>query len=228
MQIGKLSSNGKVTEVDSSSNQILGAISEHPIENDSYLPGIAAELTSKKAELNSAINSTKAESELDAKDMIRDELGRGVSYMLAGFKYHPSQVVKDSTQQLQTVFDKYGLSMLSQSFAVESSLMNSMITDFRAPSVQDSIAQLPGFGQLLESLKTAQADFEEAQLAWDQQKAGTDKSATKLKKEVLEVINEQLVLYLRGMVAVDEPKYGDLARTVAQVIGDSNRAVAKR
>ncbi len=42
------------------------------------------------------------------------------------------------------------------------------------------------------------------------------------------IINNKLVTYLRAMIMVDEPTYGDFARTIAQMIEDNNEVVKKR
>ena len=41
-------------------------------------------------------------------------------------------------------------------------------------------------------------------------------------------INERIVVYLRAMEIVNEPMYGALARTVAEIIAENNEVVKKR
>jgi|WetSurMetagenome_2_1015567.scaffolds.fasta_scaffold453704_2 hypothetical protein len=53
-------------------------------------------------------------------------------------------------------------------------------------------------------------------------------SDLEIKKEVLSIINEKLVVYLNAMIQVNETKYGEFAVTVAQIIDDMNVTVKKR
>ncbi len=53
-------------------------------------------------------------------------------------------------------------------------------------------------------------------------------NATTIKKEVVNIINNNLVVYLRAMEQVDEPTYGNFARTIAQIIANNNEVVKKR
>jgi hypothetical protein len=53
-------------------------------------------------------------------------------------------------------------------------------------------------------------------------------NATALKKEVIDVINNQLVVYLDAMMLVDEATYGAFGRTVAEIIDTTNEMVKKR
>ena len=89
---------------------------------------------------------------------------------------------------------------------------------------------LPGGAEILAALQTAQSEFDTARVAYETERAreGNEANATEIKKEVLTLINDKLVLYLRGMEAVDEAAYGEFARTVATIIADNNVVVKKR
>jgi len=89
---------------------------------------------------------------------------------------------------------------------------------------------LPGCTEVIAALQSAQNNFETARIAYEQEKAqeSTEASATKIKAEVLATINEKMVIYLRAMELVDEPNYGALTRTIAEIIADNNQAVKKR
>ena len=53
-------------------------------------------------------------------------------------------------------------------------------------------------------------------------------NATALKKDVIEIINDKIVIYLRAMEIVVPDTYGNFARTIAQIIADNNEVVKKR
>lgn len=83
---------------------------------------------------------------------------------------------------------------------------------------------------MVTELRSAQTAFEAAKVVYEEEKAkeGTGSNASGVKKEVLAIINDKLVVYLRAMVQVDEAKYGDFTRTVAGIIDDNNVIVKKR
>ena len=53
-------------------------------------------------------------------------------------------------------------------------------------------------------------------------------SATEMKKELLELFNTKLVVYLRAMQQAMPEQYGVFANSVAQLIEDNNAAVRRR
>ena len=98
------------------------------------------------------------------------------------------------------------------------------------PELQPAIGALPGFAQMIEDLANAQTSFEEMRPAYDLHKAeeGTLANASEIKKTVVTLVNDKLVVYLRAMLQVDETTYGPFARTVAQMIADNNEIVKRR
>ena len=83
---------------------------------------------------------------------------------------------------------------------------------------------------MITALQSAQAEFEAARIACEAEKAkeSTEQNATTVKKAVVRIINERIVVYLRAMEIVDETAYGAFARTIAQIIADNNEVVKKR
>ena len=53
-------------------------------------------------------------------------------------------------------------------------------------------------------------------------------NATLVKKEVLTLLNDKIVVYLRAMDQVNAATYGVFVATVAQIIADTNEQVKKR
>ena len=105
-----------------------------------------------------------------------------------------------------------------------------MLVDLAKQKLQDAIAALSGLAEIIAELQAAQDDFEETRIAYEEEKAkeGTLENATTIKKDVVTIINDKLVVYLRAMIQVDEATYGDFTRTVAEIIDDNNEVVKKR
>lgn len=228
--IEKLMTASRVTEVDAGSTRIIGAFHTTTLSSDPHLNGMFSNLVSRTTALTSAIRRSKAESVLENKDEDRDNKARSFNYLVLGYMHHPDPAVKTAAEAVNKVFDKYGLEMTGESYATESSLINSLLDDLSKPNLQDDIALLPGCAETISALQTAQDEFEAARIAYEQEKAqeSTLANASEIKAEVLALINEKIVVYLRAMEVVDEPNYGALARTVATIIAENNETVKKR
>ncbi len=233
MPISKINSSSRVTEFDSAIKEIITAYEQSPFStdlvSDKYLTEMFSELKPHSTNLTTSINGTKPENNQEELDGVRDDKVRGGYYLLQGYAYHPSKDVREAAVVVNSVFDEFGVGIVNESHAVESSLINALLTRYAEPSVAEQIAKLPGMAQIVEELRTAQETFEQARLALDSAKAlgETELSASELKKEMLKLVNGKLTIYLKAMALVDEPTYGEFVRTVAEVI-KSNNAVVKR
>ncbi len=138
--------------------------------------------------------------------------------------------MKEAAQQLMEVFSKYGLVITGESYATESSLITSMLLDFAKPEYADAIATLSGCADLIAQLQIAQTDFEQARIAYETEKAkeGMVENATLVKKEVLTILNDKIVVYLRGMEQAIPETFGVFVGTVAEIIAENNEQVKKR
>lgn len=228
--IEKLSSVSRVTEVDAASMRMIGAYKTTGLSTDPHLGAMFASLESQSAALTSAIKRSKAESELELKDEVRDRQVRALFYLVQGYLHHPDATIKAAAQTVDNIFEKYGLSITGESYASESSLIASLLGDLSKQKTTDAIALLPGCADVIIVLQNAQTEFETARIAYEQEKAeeSTLLNATKIKAGVLGIINEKIVVYLRAMELVDEPVYGAFARTIAMIIADNNEVVKKR
>ena len=227
--IDKLIAKSRVTEVNDVATRSSGAFTNSGI-TDPYLGTSFAILDTTNLKLSLAIKRTKAESDLEEKDEVRDDKVRAVNYLINGFLYHPTKKIKEAAQSLIVVFNKYGLAMIGESYTTESSLINSLLLDFAKPEYADAIATLSGCADLIAQLQTAQTDFETVRIAYETEKAkeGMVENATKVKSEVLAILNDKIVIYLRAMEQVNPETFGVFTSTIAQIIADTNEQVKKR
>ncbi|MBN2639960.1 MAG: hypothetical protein JXR65_12830 [Bacteroidales bacterium] len=228
--IQNLISNCRTTEVDAVAQNITGAYKGTTLSTDPYLSGLMTGLETEGGSLTAAIKRMKAESELEAKDELRDEAFRSLYYLIQGMAHHPDATVKAAAEKIFAVLDHYGLTITDQSYASESSLVSSLLNDLAQPELQEAIAALSGCAEIIAQLKTAEDNFEAARIAFDEEKAqeSTRENATTIKKRVVSLINDKLVVYLLAMAQVDAETYDLFARTVGQIIADNNEVVKKR
>ncbi|MGD8782536.1 MAG: DUF6261 family protein [Ignavibacteria bacterium] len=228
--LNKLIISCRITETNGAANRIIIKFDEGDWSSDTHLTGIFTQLKNTKEALTTAINRSKAQSNLDEKDEIRDTKVRGIYYLLQGYLHYPDEEIKEAAVNVEEVFDKYGVKIVKDSYVTESSLINSMLEDLSTAEMQTEIAKLPGLANLITELTTAQQEFETVRVGFESEQAeeGTEENATKLKQEAALIINEQLIVYLRAMLQVDEETYGTFARAVGQIIDDTNEEVKKR
>jgi hypothetical protein len=226
----KLMTNSRITETDAVAARIGGAYEKSGPESDTRLNEMITDLREKRARLLEAIKRAKAESDLEEKDEVRDNGLRSLVYLVQGFTHHPDPAVKAAAVKVDDVLDRYGLSVTDESYSTESSLINSLLTDLAKPNMQEAIAALSGCAELIAALRAAQDDFEQARIAYEAEKAqeGTEANATTLKKDVTDIINNRIVVYLNAMMLVDDAAYGAFGRTVAEIIDENNEMVKRR
>lgn len=226
----KLTTQCRTTEVSSVSENLGLTYKKRSLESDTYLAGLFANLESKSALLKTAINRSKAESDLDDKDVIRDENVQALYYLLLGAMHNPSAETSGSATRLYAKFKKYGLKMIQESYLIESALMESMLEDYAAPDLQADIAAVLGCAELIANLQTAQTNFKTANLVWGEEKSkdGLIESATEIKKAIFSIINHDIIPYLKVMSQANNAVYGELAQAVSQIINGVNQAVRKR
>ncbi len=145
-------------------------------------------------------------------------------------QHHPDPVIKAASATLEKVFDNYGLKITGESYSTESALIQSLLNDLKKAEYVDKIAAISGCAALIAALETSQVDFETTRVTWEREKAieGTLVNATQLKKEVVSVINDKLVVYLRAMQQVKPEMYLVFADTISNIIAETNQTVKGR
>uniref|UniRef100_UPI0032169F8D DUF6261 family protein n=1 Tax=uncultured Draconibacterium sp. TaxID=1573823 RepID=UPI0032169F8D len=228
--IEKIISTSRTTEVHGSSRLIITSYSQAELPSDPVVTGIITQLTTATDELGAAIKRSKAQSILAEKDDIRDERVRAIGYQVQGYTYHPDEAIRNAAAVVKSVFDKYGFSVIKESYVSESSHIVSMLGDFAKPPVQAAIALLSGVTDNIAALQAAETDFENtsAEYAEELAEEDTQASASVLKKQVVTIINDDLVVFLRTARRFQAEIYGAFAATVAEIIAKNNEQVKKR
>ncbi len=228
--VPKLSYRTRTTEVNSTAENLGLTYQKHSLESDSYLTGLFTDLQSKSDLLRTAINRSKAESNLDDMDVLRDEKIQALHYLLLGAIHNPSKEISVSATNLYHIYEKYGLKMTQKSYLIESSLIESMLEDYTAANLQADIAAVLGCAELIADIQTAQNNFKTANITWREAKSkeGLTVSASQIKKEIIVLINDNIVVYLKAMRLANNAVYGELAQTVSQIITDTNQTIKRR
>ena len=125
---------------------------------------------------------------------------------------------------------QYGLGIINEDYAEESSDIDSLLTDLSQADILIAIAKLQGVAEIIAALTVAQKDFEN--LAVQQAEGESVKkdlaSASKLKKEMIAEFNGNLMAYMNTMAMVKPEIYEATTKTIAELIDNNNELVKRR
>lgn len=224
----KIRTTVRVTELDTISDIIIRLYkADSGIAGDDYLKSTMAEIESLSERITIAIKADKIASTLDEADVKRDEIIRSLGTLLNGYAVIPIAEKKAAAEKLLAVFDKYK-GITAESYANESSFIESMLKDYAASELADSIKALDGVGSYISDLRTAQDEFNKANDEFTASNVNKNESASALKKPLLSAINDKLVAYLTAMNLVNAAVYGDFVSKAESEIEKINASVAKR
>lgn len=178
--------------------------------------------------ITEAIRKDKVLSNLDDADAVRDDAVKKLFKIIDGYAAMPLEKFSTPAAHIKTVLSKFGLTIIYESFASESSYIESMLTDLAA--VQAEVGALPGVAEAIAALRAAQTDFTNKRVDYEKTLSVNQfaESATAIKKPLLELINNKLVPYLDTMKMVDAEKYTAFSNAVEQTLGTINSAVGLR
>lgn len=225
----KLVSTLRVTELDTFLSTLLRLYAaDEALSKDAFIASTMAELTPLSRQLTEAVKRERLGSLVEA-DRARDAVILDLGTLIEGYTAIPFEAQRMAAFAVKAVFDKYGKRIVSESYATESSLIESLLIDLSAPELAGMIAQLPGIAELIAALRRAQDDFNVAKDQQTERAASDDApSATSLRKGITAKINDRLIPYLNAMAIANEAVFGAFIKQVEVEIGRVNDTVSRR
>ena len=222
----------RITDADTVSDALVrlykdAAAKKGAIGKDAALAAIMGEVEKLSADITTAIKKDKVSTSLEEADAKRDEIIRSLGTLLTGYGAIPLADKKDAAERLLAVYNKYGKSIATETYARESSLIESMLEDFAADNLASSITLLDGAGDLIGGLRSAQDEFNKANDSATAALTAKGESAYSVKQPLLAAINDRLVPYITAMGAVS-PEYADLGTRADVEIAKANASVARK
>ena len=122
------------------------------------------------------------------------------------------------------------MSIVSENYDAETSLIESMLRDLSDASLEPHITALPGVFDAIKALREAQQDFATTQVEYLRELAQQKNlpSASSIKVTLLRTINSKLIKYLDIMKEVDAAKYEAFATEVEKAVNEQNELVSLR
>lgn len=225
----KLASSLRVTELDTLLSTLLRLYAaDEALCKDAFMASTMAELAPLSRQLTEAVKRERTGSLAEA-DRVRDAVILDLGTLAEGYTAIPFEAQKTAAFAVKAVFDKYGRRIVGESYATESSLIESLLIDLSAPELAGMIAQLPGIAELIAALRRAQDDFNVAKDQQTERAASDDApSATSLRKNLIAKVNDRLIPYLNAMAIANEAVFGAFIKQVEVEIGRANDSVSRR
>lgn len=221
-------SKSQIPEVGGLLKRIIAVHEQADLSSDQALQTIVDEIKNCYEELSTALQRDNTVSQLAELDDQRDDIYRGLNYALLAGQYSTKPKIKDAAIALSQTFDKYGMEVLSMSYAIESSKVVSLLGEFN--NEQENIKAVPGLSDIVSDLQEAQDTFELGGVAYEKAKTADGKTIAPydLKKKAVQLINGKLKVYLRAMLIVNNTLYGEFSDTLSTMIKESNDNVRRR
>jgi len=209
---------------------ILKVFAKNDWSADIYLTPMIGKISANNTALTEALKRLTIYSQMAEKDDVRDISIRALFKLVEGYVYIPIAEMKEAALVVNNVLEQYGISMQHEDYAKESAGIESLLNNLSKPDVVLAIAKLQGVPETVSILNTDQQDFEN--LALQQAEGESVKrdlaSASKLKKESIAEINDNLMSYMNTMAKVKPATYEATAKTIAELIDKNNELVKRR
>lgn len=209
---------------------ILKVLAKNDWSADTYLTPIIEKISAINTSLIEALKRLKVYSQMAEKDHVRDMAIRALFKLIEGYTHIPIVEMKEAALLVEDVLEQYGLNIQNEDYAQESANIESLLNDLSKADIAVAIAKLQGVAETVSVLNTAQKDFENValqQAEGESTKKDLD-SASKLKKESIAEINDNLVGYMNTMAKVNPATYEATAKTIAELIDTNNELVKRR
>ncbi|MEN8194412.1 MAG: DUF6261 family protein [Bacteroidota bacterium] len=229
--ISKLIRRARTSEIATVAKNVIYLFDNSNLKSDSFLSSTIEKIRNEHLLIVQSIRKDKPETLLEKKDIIRDGLVRKLNNLINGYVNHPNKSIQSSAGHVKSVFYKFGIGIVQESYDSETTFIDSLLDDLSDVDVKSELENLSGCPAIVESLSDANNDFHQTRLKYINQVGNnnnTAERATDIKYRIASLINDVIVVYLRAMVMVDKEKYTAFALKVGESINMVNTSVHSR
>jgi len=149
------------TELNTFVNRLVG-LSNEALADNPYVVTLSTLIAKSNANLSDTLGKTigsEYTSKILVQDQTRDHAFIGFRDFISSFTHDKNVEKRGAAIALASIIENVGNRIYSLGYAVESSKMNSLITNLRTPQAQQAIETI-GAGDWFEQLATSQEAFE--------------------------------------------------------------------
>ncbi|MFV0555199.1 MAG: hypothetical protein ACK5LR_10930 [Mangrovibacterium sp.] len=224
----KISSNIRVAALNGLAAGIPQRHVEANLSEDSQTNEIVNNIATTSQLLAEALDEDALLSPLDAANKKRLQANEGLYELLKGYMKLTASSQNSLVGNVFSIVSKYrSLLAKTKGYNAITGHINSMIIELEEPTILSRLdAALYAKGEYL-ALKQANQDFIDAQADYNSESAERKKraNASKLKKQLLNMINNQLVCFLNAQENLGNTSYTAFADSVAETINKENLSI---
>ena len=221
----------KVAEVAGLAHNLCGSYESCAAElkADDYLRNVMADMKGLSDRILDSLRNNRLINSLEVQDTHRNRCVSALVNLKKGYDKLSDETVQSHWTVLRPVFEDFLPSIQEGNYQSKTALITAML---RRLSEADTVSHLEGLVDLktaVDKLREAQKTFDSSQLEYQLQ-LQKDKtlSATDLKDEIVEYINQKLVVHLEAKCNEDLATYAAFARLVDAQIRAENAKVRRR
>ena len=221
----------KVAEVAGLAHNLCGSYESCAAElkADDYLRNVMADMKGLSDRILDSLRNNRLINSLEVQDTHRNRCVSALVNLKKGYDKLSDETVQSHWTVLRPVFEDFLPSIQEGNYQSKTALITAML---RRLSEADTVSHQEGLVDLktaVDKLREAQKTFDSSQLEYQLQ-LQKDKtlSATDLKDEIVEYINQKLVVHLEAKCNEDLATYAAFARLVDAQIRAENVKVRRR
>jgi len=226
-QIHNRSTNDDVSAVSSS---ISTAISAIDFSQDVYFTDLTQNLNANLNLITEALNEQKSHSILSPADGKRDNSMRIIFYEVKSKTLWLDETIKSAAQKVYDTIEAYGIEITKLSYLKQSAQSKALFADLKKTEIAAAVNLLPGLAALIKQAENAQTEFDVLydEYLSDKTENQSELSASKLKTILRELINDELLSYLKVMSRTQAGNYKICYDKIVTAIEENNNKVKAR
>lgn len=229
--MSKINSAIRIKDANTLVNEIVSAFeNDEAVRDDVYLRPIIEQLRQSEAVMSDLLAVEKSKRVLVALDAVRDAAVRDVLAIINGYSRIVVGNFAEMAGVLKRICEGLKVDITRENYSAESASIKSLLFDFDKPEACRAIESLPGMREAVEAVRRAEDDFLNAKSVRNAAKVERleQKSAYKLKLELIGLINKKLIDDVVAMSRREPQRYGRFASNIESRIVSANALVKRR
>ena len=227
----KVSTSAKISEVDSVSDKSILLYNDDPqLQDDANLKSIIDEVSEVSDQITESVKRDRVVSDMEEVDMQVEQDARTLKTIVKGYAAMPDEKFATAAKAVLTVIEKFNFNLFKLSMDQQAPTVDALIMDLSAQDMKENMTLLPTVPEVFAKFVQSQTNFKNKNKEYLQAYAD-DKdmlSASDLRKQLLQLINGKLVVYLTSAVMMNPEKYRSYVTELEKAIEDVNTQVRIR
>ena len=201
----------------------LVVVSNEALADNPYVVTLGTLIAKSNADLSDTLGKTSGSeytSKLLVYDQDRDHAFIGFRDYVSSFTHDKNEVKKVAAIALASIIENIGNRIYSLGYAVESSKMNSLISNLRTPQAQQDIDTI-GAGEWFEQLTTSQEAFENLHKTKVEADSEINYLRIKDSRVIISRYIQSLLIYIGTNSDLDGEKYAPVKGKINELITEA-------